>query len=125
MYNIEELTAETKKYLKKLKNMIEIEPTFFITKTKLIKKTRIDDVLCCIEASFPDAYKSYIKNRGGRSMKSYSCYLNLNTALKNKIFLFGDSYSINDKEAMTLIITMTKSIDNDLKLILNNETHMF
>ena len=125
MYNIEELTAETKKYLEKLKKIIEREPVFFFTKTKLLNQTRVDDVLCCIEASFPVAYRDYIKDRGGRSMKSYTCYLSLNTAMKKRFFLAPSSYSVNPKQVLTLITTISKTIDKDLKSILEKQTNMF
>lgn len=125
MYNIEELTAETKKYLEKLKKIVEMEPEFFITKTKLVSQTRVDDVMCCIEASFPVAYRNYINDRGGRSMKSYSSYLSLYSAMKKKFFLAPSSYSVNQKEVVALITMIIKTIDKDLKLILENQTHMF
>ena len=37
-----------KDYLKKLQKIINFEATFTFSHWKLVKKTRIDDIMCCI-----------------------------------------------------------------------------
>lgn len=52
-----------KDYLKKLQKIINFEATFTFSHWKLIKKTRIDDIMCCIYATLPDTYKRRLKTK--------------------------------------------------------------
>ena len=57
--------TETKNYIKKLHRIVNT-PEFTLFGKFLAKKNRIDDVLCCVIASFPDIYKKALKNRAIR-----------------------------------------------------------
>ena len=52
-----------KDYLKKLQKIINFEATFTFSHWKLVKKTRIDDIMCCIYATLPDTYKRMLKTK--------------------------------------------------------------
>lgn len=52
-----------KDYLKKLQKIINFEATFTFSHWKLVKKTRIDDIMCCIYATLPDTYKECLKQK--------------------------------------------------------------
>ena len=125
MLNPQKSLIETKKYLKKLKSIIEKQAKFTFIKSKLLDRLVIDDLLCCIEASFPDEYKEFVKKKGGRSLKSYVILKDLQAVIKGR-FLFSSSYySVRHKEAYELIDRLSKTLDYDLNLILSSSSDMF
>lgn len=125
MLNPQETSIELKKYLKKLMFLIEREAIFTFIKTKIVDKKKIDDILCCIEATFPEEYRAFIKKSGTRGLKSYSLYLKIMEAIKNK-FLFSTSvYRVKHGEAMSLIASMMKTIDSDINFIYSDQSGMF
>lgn len=121
MYNPDDAAIETKKYLKKLKTIIENEATFIFFKTRLINKSRLDDILCCIEASFPDEYKDCIKRTGGKSLRSYRMYRELVGLIKRKSLLSSASYSVLFQEAINVIDNLSRGILSDYKRVYNIE----
>ena len=125
MLNPQEASLEVKKYLKKLKNVIENEATWTFLNSKVLKKTRIDDILCCLEASLPADYKEYAKKKGGRTLKSYAYFLELHASIKGRFLLSNSSYSVRYREAYTLIEAMMKTLDSDINHICQNSTGMF
>ena len=123
MLNPQEASIETIKYLRKLKKIIETEGTRLF-KSKIINKARLDDVLCCIEGSFPQEYREHIKKKGGRKLRSCICFQEINGAIKRKFLFSSSSYSVSYQEALNLIDTMQKSFGSDLKQIFNNNSNM-
>ena len=116
---------EIRKYLKRLKTVVERQASFYFFGSKIIDKIKIDDVLCCIEASLPDDYKSTARKYGLSKFKGYSTLVKLNTALHKK-FLFFDSYcSIKQDEVFQLIDNLPRALDSDFKTMYNNGFDMF
>ena len=117
MLNIDESTVEIKKYFKKLENIIYNEACFsFITK-KLYSKKRIDDLLCCIEATFPKEYKNHVKKHGKKSLTSYLNYQKLVDTLTDKFFLSSDHYIVIVGEVLHLPKTIMILIPRDFEHI--------
>ncbi len=125
MENIEENIAELQKYLKKLKNIIEKEASFSFGDTRIINKKKIDDVLCCIEASLPSMYKAYLKKGGVRKLSSNSCYLQLIGAIKNKFFFSTNVYKVKVASSIGCINTLMKTFASDIRFVYSNESGMF
>ena len=69
-----------KDYLKKLQKIINFEATFTFSHWKLIKKTRIDDIMCCIYATLPDTYKRMLKTK--TDIQRYNSVFMLRTSYK-------------------------------------------
>jgi len=61
MSNIYESANEIKAYANKLLKIIQRETTFSFMNLRLVNKNRVDDILCCIDASFPEEYRIYTK----------------------------------------------------------------
>ena len=68
--SLEEETIELKRYLKKLQYVIEQETKFTLINARIVDKKKVDDILCCIESSFPETYKNFIKEKGPYKLKS-------------------------------------------------------
>ena len=114
MNSPQECTLEFKKYLRKLLKVVMQEATFSLIKSKIIDKNRIDDVLCCVEASWPEDYKRYITKVNSKKLKSPIYYKQMVLAIKNK-FLFSTScYSVRYDNAVQAINMLIKSIDTDM-----------
>ena len=125
MENTLECTMEIKKYFKKLTAVLNNEPVFSFFKTKLYNKARIDDVVCCVEGSFPEQYRALIKNKQARKLKSYQIYFQLMLVLKAKFALAPSLYKVNKVEADTLIKGFLANIDSDVRFIMNNPGGMY
>ena len=125
MLNPQEASVALKGYFKKLVKIINEEASFTFSKTKVINKQRIDDILCCIEGSFPAEYKQYAQRGMGKKLKSYDYYNQLMYAIKNKFFFSTSSYSVRYSEALGLINNITASIDRDINFVYSDQSGMF
>lgn len=120
MFDTTETCLTIKNYLKKLLQIINNGATFTFFKTKLIERNKLDDVLCCIEASFPEEYYHYIKNKGGTNIICNRKYKELLRTIRNKSLLSSSCYSVKYNEAISLINTISMSLEKDFKYIQNN-----
>lgn len=125
MLNPQEALSKTNKYLKKLKFIIEKQAIFTFAKTKIIDKSIIDDILCCIEASLPDEYRDFTKRKNGRNLKSYAMLINLHAVIKGRFILSSSCYSVKYSEALTLIEGLPKALNFDINSINNSSSDMF
>ena len=123
--NPQESTVEFKKYLKKLLQVIEREASFTLISSKIYDKKRIDDILCCIEASWPEDYKKYIAKFDTKKVKSTLFYNKLMLAVKNKFFFSTNCYSVNYNEAVSAITSLLVAIENDMRFIYSDQSGMF
>ena len=124
MQNADEIIGNLKKYIKRLSTAVTNEAVFNLGGTKLLNKARIDDLLCCIEATFPQEYKTYGKNITAKKLRSKQAWQELNTALKKKFFLNGDLYIIKTNEVIGSIQVFQKTIDPDIRFIYSEESGM-
>ena len=108
---------EIKKYLKKLTNVINKDHCFAFFSKRLYNKKRIDDLLCCIEASFPTEYKNYIKTQGSRNLRSYQSYTELVKTLHSKFILSSDYYFFPCAKAISIINCFSQLLDSDIKKV--------
>ncbi len=125
MLNPEETSLEIKKYLKKLTKIITTEASFTFFKVKIVEKRRIDDILCCVDATFPDEYKAYVKKHGIKSLRTAGQYRQLQDSIRRKFWLSPNSYAILYNDAIGLISMITSSIDSDFKRLFNSDSGMF
>ena len=117
MLNPLESTQEIKKYLRKLLRLIENEASFTFFTTKLVDKGRVDDIICCVEASFSEEYKTYIRKLGGKNLRSYRSWQQALKVLKNSFKLSGSLYSIKTADALRYINEIISEIDSDYKTV--------
>lgn len=115
-----EETIELKKYLKKLIFVIENETTFSFFNTAFIDTKRLDDILCCIQASWPENYKAFINKKGDSKIRSSLAYKKAILAIKNKFILSPSLCTVNRKIATAEIIKVLTYIDEDIKYIEKN-----
>ena len=120
MINNKNQILDLEKYFKKLNLFIKTEAKFSFKDTKLYDKKRIDDFLCCIEASWPENYKNFIKKHGTAKLRSQTDYKNLILAIKNKFFLNSSFYLVNYANAIATLDKLKVSIKQDMEIIENN-----
>lgn len=107
-----------KDYLNKLQKLINFDATFSFSCYKLVKKSRIDDIMCCIYATLPDSYKRMLKTKKDiQRYKSVLCYGMLAKLLAKKFFLDKNLCIINITEVNKLISNVTLSIERDINAI--------
>lgn len=117
MYNPDDNINDLRKYLKKLRNTIEKEAIFSIFDSKIVDKKKVDDILCCIEASFPQQYRDYVKINGAYKLKSSQVYRSLQKAIRNKFFFSANAYKVVLSSAIASITALETSLDSDMRLI--------
>ena len=124
MHDLEEKIIALKKYLRKLLMTINNEASFTLINAKLINKKRIDDILCCIEGTFPEDYKRFIK-LGSRQLKSNNYYLQLLQTIRNSFWLNPSLYSVRYGDAERYITAILSSIESDIRFVYSNESGLF
>ena len=101
-------------YLKKLERIISYEAEFSIAGYELIKKNKIDDLLCCLLAVLPDVFKRMIKHPHGNKYKSVLSYNLLFNAIKGKFILNSNVYLVNTEKVKQYIKTIILNIEKDV-----------
>ena len=124
MQNTDEIIGNLRKYIKRLSAAVTNEAVFNLGGTKLLNKARIDDLLCCIEATLPKEYKSYGENITAKKLRSKQAWQELNTALKKNFFLSGDLYIVKTREVLGSIQAFQKTIEPDIRFIYSEESGM-
>ena len=113
---MEELSL-IKDYYRKLQRIILKEADIHFFKYRLIKKNKIDDVLCCILAKLPDSYKKMMRNPHGKDYNSILSYNVLFEVLKRKFSLNPNLYLVDADKSCRLVDTILQTIDSDIRKI--------
>ena len=117
MYNPDEVMVEIKKYMLKLKKIIQCDATFTFFTRKLVSKKKIDDILCCIEGALPHEYAEYLKKYGINSIQSNIFLQKVHQAIKNKFLFSSDSYLVDHTNAEKMLNLFINHLREDLNLI--------
>ena len=117
MLSSQDSVIELKKYLKKLRILIENDAIFTLFKVKIVDKKKVDDLLCCIESSFPAEYKVFVNRVGSDRVKSHAFYNKLLGAIKNKFMFSTDVYAVNHKDALGYIVGLQNALSSDIENI--------
>ena len=112
-------TTALKDYLKKLRVTADLQADFSFLDLRLVKKSRIDDLFCCIFATLPDYYKKLLRTKEAKKYNSSLCLNLLSQKIRKKFFLNSSVYVININEIRRLIDTCISSIERDLAIIEN------
>lgn len=118
-------TTQMKKYLTKIRDLLE-NPTFHLGDRRYLKVVRVDDLICCMEACFPETFKKIIKAKKFSIVESGKYYKNLLAALKaKKGLIFSDCYVVSYRAAITYIEAFSRNIDSDIKKLEESGGSMF
>ena len=101
-------------YLKKLENIINFEAEFSFAGYKLVKKSKIDDLLCCLLAVFPENFKKMLKHPHGNKYKSVLSYNLLFNAIKGKFILSSNVYLVHPEKIKQYTKTVALNIEKDV-----------
>ena len=78
---------EIKKYLKKLNIIISDNSSFVFGSYRFVNKKRIDDIICCIEASWPKELKDIAQYKFEKDLNSLKIYKGILENITNKTFI--------------------------------------
>ena len=117
MYNPDEVVVEVKKYILKLKKILQCEATFAFFTRKLVNKKKIDDILCCIEGALPKEYAEYLKKYGINSLQSNVFLQKVHQSIKNKFMMNSDSYLADTAKTEKMLVLFVSHLREDLMLI--------
>lgn len=107
---------EIKDYFKRLQRVLNQEATFNLIRFSLVKKSRIDDVMCCIYATLPDIYKKMLKSKTiAVKYRSLLCYNMLAKYMAKRFFLDPSQIIVDIAETNKLISTILGTIERDIK----------
>lgn len=104
-------------YLKKLITVVTNESSFSLGNQRIISKSRIDDVLCCVQASYPKEHKEYVKRNGAKSLQSYVYLQQLCVVVTNKFVLSLNHYMIDYAMFTKIINTLLQIVKKENKSI--------
>lgn len=115
--NIDESISDVTKFLKKLTFAIQNESKFTFLNYKIVDKNRVDDIICCLEASMPSEYKKLIKLPSHKTYKSVDMYASLKKLLFRKFMFSSSSYFIDYGLAQSHIHSLIKIMEADIRRI--------
>ena len=122
---MESINADLLKYLNKLVKTIETQASFSVGSQKTVNKTRIDDILCCIDVNFPKILKRFQQEYGkDQHVRSFNVYEQLIANIKIKPLFGKDSYMVNYDEVVKLIPVLKQSIEADINYIQRTYTNL-
>lgn len=111
MENIEAFREYFNKLLRAINNA-----DLKIFKYKFVKKNRIDDLLVCTLAVMPESYKKAMKKRVSLDLyPSIACYNRFSKIVKKTFFLASEYYMINYNEAITMLKSIIRNLEADIK----------
>lgn len=125
MLNPDETVIQIKKYLKKLLLTINNDATLTLINVKIINKKKIDDILCCIEATFPDEYRDFIRKNGVKRLKTATVYQQLIASIRRKVWFDSASYDVLYKDAIDCINALLSIVESDMRKVYTIESSMF
>ena len=107
-----------KDYLKKLQKIINFDHTFSFAGVRLVKKSKIDDILCCVYAKLPESYKKMLKTKVDvQRYNSVICYGMLTKLLARKFFLDKNMCILHITEINKLLSAVILGIERDINNI--------
>lgn len=112
--------SEVSGYFRKLQKVLNFDADFAFWGYALVKKSKIDDVLCCILATLPDSYKRIMKQREGKALKSVIAYEMLFNAIKGKFVFNSNVYLVRTEDAKKYISTILVTLEKDVVYIERN-----
>ena len=102
-------------YFKKIQKSLD-RPDLNLMKFRLVKKSRVDDLLVCTLSLLPDSFKATMKKRlKPDAFPSVSCYARLSKIMKKQFFLFPDYYIVHYAEASTMLKSIRMNLETDIK----------
>lgn len=120
MKTLDEQLQNLAVYLNKLKKIIQEQASFTFGRTKLVSKARIDDVLCCIQASYPQDFKEYVKRNGTKSLQTNLCFQQLLSVVTKQTIFAPGSYAIDYPYFEQLLATFNRTISNEVNKIIED-----
>ena len=107
---------DIKKYLKKLNILISNNSSFIIGKYRFINKNRVDDIICCMEVSWPKEIKGLAQYKKEKNIESFKIYKNFLNIITNKTFISSNHYLINYSLFKNRYNILIKSLNKDLNI---------
>lgn len=107
---------DIKKYLQKLNILISNNSSFIIGKYRFINKNRVDDIICCMEASWPKEIKGLAQYEKEKNIESFKIYKNFLNIITNKTFISSNHYLINYSLFNNRYNILIKSLNKDLNI---------
>ena len=110
---------EIKKYLKKLNRTISNEASLNLGACRFVSKKRIDDIICCVEASWPQELKNIAQNKFNEELNSLIIYKDILSNITNKTFFSSNHYFVNYDQFLNksnlLVKTLTKEVNSTIQ----------
>ena len=119
MTNTNKNIIELKNYFRKLILAFDSEVIFRFGNKRFVKKNRIDDILCCIEAKYPTEIKKLYR-KIPNEIKGYNAFVKLNKTIRKSSFLNNTLYVIKYNETLNSVQFVSEMINSDFKYLNNN-----
>ena len=102
-------------YFKKLQRALDA-PDFNLLNFRIVKKSRVDDLLVCTLAILPESFKNAMQKKlDYNSYPAVYCYNRLSKIMKKPFILSKEYYIIQYSEASNMIKSIKLNIDRDIR----------
>ena len=104
-------------YFRKLERTIMYDADFAFIDVRLVKKNKIDDLICCILASLPESYKKMMRQKEKSKFSAIILYDLMFKSIKRKFILNSGVYLVEAENAKRYIESIIRSIGKDISII--------
>ena len=122
MKTLDEQLQDLKLYLNKLKRIITNESSFSFGNKRIISKSRVDDIVCCVLANYPDDFTEYVKRNGIKSLQSHLCYQQLLAVVTKKFILSPEHYLIDFARFIGLLGMLIQTMEKEKTRVESDNT---
>ena len=122
MKTLDEQLQDLKLYLNKLKRIVTNESSFSLGNKRIISKARVDDIVCCVQANYPDDFTEYVKRNGIKSLQSHLCYQQLLAVVTKKFILSPNHYLIDFARFMSLLSMLVQTMEKEKVRVVNDNS---
>ena len=112
--------AAIKDYLKKIQRVVTMDVDFNLFGTRLIKREKIDNLLCCVLAKLPKEYQKLMREGVSKRYSSVLSLSALQKELSKTFWLNKNYYSVDLNVVNKLTISILSSIQHDLEAMEQN-----
>ena len=122
MKTLEEQLQDLNLYINKLKRIVMNESSFSLGNTRIVSRARIDDVICCMQASYPKDYTDFVKRNGTKKLQTYLCFQQLLAVSTKKFVLSSGHYSVDYAKFMSVINTLVQTMTREMKMVIEDSS---
>ena len=120
LFNPDDVVKNVSDYFKKLKFILDNEAKLKFGNIRIVDKTKVDDILCCVEASVPKEFAKAVSLRPAKYLAPKK-YKSLVSTIKRKVLFSNNLYAVKYSDACKSIQFYINDFTRELKIFIRDD----